>query len=595
MSLQALDSNDAIARISAGLEIRGCDLAEVDLSGLTLPGLQIINCSIGTFLANGAVFEGPVDFVGSTVGVSPSNVKRADGPETSSLPSTAAASFRNVVFRSPVRFTATTFHEFADFSATTFNNGADFCDATFEEKAEFLNAFFAGRIRFEKTRFAGQVDFSDSDFDEEASFRGARFEGDADFAEAEFVSAEFQDALFGAAADFRATLFGGWADFSRVAFHAALDISHARFDSGADFCEARFLANTKMESAIFGKDCNFAEARFSQDVNLDRVVWKQHADFRSCQFEGTFSCRGSTLDRGFFGRGVFQHWADLSEFNANELDFRETTFRTGLAMTRADLGNTTFEEAQVLGPADFTGSVFSAMANFQKAHLSDACFKSVQFSGPVTFQESTIAGKGDFNQAKFLGTTCFLNFSTADLLLSWEQVRGSLRSEATRNYDEARMEYGFLKNHFERHNEYDDMDNAHRMFKRCERKSKPFARGRPYRYFSKPLNALLLDLGSGYGTKPMNVGVLTLVTIVLFATVYAMFSQQIMLGGETAAGLQDFGFHLYYSFVVFISVGAENLHPDYLGWLKYVVAAEGFSGFFLMTLFVVTFTRKVIR
>lgn len=594
MKLQALDSVTARENLIAGKGIFDCDLQEIDISGLILPGLQIHNSRVGSLVADGAVFEGPVELAGTRVGLPP-EAGRVPGPDSDIGSESILTSFRNAVFQDSASVIGSEFLGMADFTGCKFNGGAEFCETVFAEEAVFLNAYFAGRILFDGVKFAGRVDFSDSDFDEEASFRRARFEGETDFAEAEFVSAEFQDAWFGGNADLHATLFGGWADFSRTEFRSSLDFSRARFNRGADFCEAKFRASISFEASNFVQDCNFAEAEFHGLVDFDQVECQQHADFRDCSFAGPFTSRGATLGRIFLGRSVFGAAVDMSECTARELSLRGSTLECGLTLRRAEIETVSLEEARLGGPADFLETRFQGTAVFDQAHFADAWFKGVQFSGFVSFLSATFSGKGDFSQAEFLGTTCFLNASSEDLLLTWEQVRGSLRSERERDFEKARREYGLLKNLFERHNEYDDMDSAHRMFKRCERKAKQFSRKRPYRYLSKPLNALFLDLGSGYGTRPMNVGVFTLLTIAFFAMVYSMFSNQILLGGETAAGFQDLGFHLYYSFVVFISIGAENVHPDYHDWLKYVVAAEGFSGFFLMTLFVVTFTRKVIR
>ncbi|MBM4354939.1 MAG: hypothetical protein FJ109_14320, partial [Deltaproteobacteria bacterium] len=139
-------------------------------------------------------------------------------------------------------------------------------------------------------------------------------------------------------------------------------------------------------------------------------------------------------------------------------------------------------------------------------------------------------------------------------------------------------------------NAYDDMDEAYRMFKRCSRK----ARTGVLAELLRPLDYCLLDMGAGYGTRPWNITVLVGALVTLFAGCYFAFSDQVLDGG-LRAGPQSFGYYLFYSLATFMTIGAENLHPDYQNWLKYVVAFEGFCGFFLMTLFVATFTRKVIR
>ncbi len=111
----------------------------------------------------------------------------------------------------------------------------------------------------------------------------------------------------------------------------------------------------------------------------------------------------------------------------------------------------------------------------------------------------------------------------------------------------------------------------------------------------KVFNLIILDLGSGYGTRPFNIALTTLIVILLFGVFYSFFSDQIIIGDPQTSPIKNLVFCIYFSFLSFVTLGAENLYPDYAGWLKYVVAAQAFLGFFLMTLFVATFTRKVIR
>ncbi|MDZ7375076.1 MAG: ion channel, partial [candidate division KSB1 bacterium] len=111
-------------------------------------------------------------------------------------------------------------------------------------------------------------------------------------------------------------------------------------------------------------------------------------------------------------------------------------------------------------------------------------------------------------------------------------------------------------------------------------------------------NFLILDLGSGYGTRPMNIAITTLIIILLFGGIYYLGSDQIMVAGNPlslSSPIERLVFCLYFSAVSFVTLGAENLSPNYYSWLKYVVTFQAFLGFFLMTLFVATFTRKVIR
>ena len=75
----------------------------------------------------------------------------------------------------------------------------------------------------------------------------------------------------------------------------------------------------------------------------------------------------------------------------------------------------------------------------------------------------------------------------------------------------------------------------------------------------------------------------------------ATFPGHIVSASGSLSLLQHVGLCIYYSFVTFVTIGAENVHPRYGGWMPLVVGLQGFSGLFLMTLFVATFTRKILR
>lgn len=107
----------------------------------------------------------------------------------------------------------------------------------------------------------------------------------------------------------------------------------------------------------------------------------------------------------------------------------------------------------------------------------------------------------------------------------------------------------------------------------------------PYRFLS-----FLFDLLCGYGEKPYNVLIWWFVTISLFAIAYGS------MGGPSGNGETDLWDSLYFSGVTFTTLGFGDLHPDPGSTImKLFAAGEAFIGAFLMSLFVVCLTRKLMR
>ncbi len=115
------------------------------------------------------------------------------------------------------------------------------------------------------------------------------------------------------------------------------------------------------------------------------------------------------------------------------------------------------------------------------------------------------------------------------------------------------------------------------------------------RFFSK-----FIDLFCGYGERPVNVIIFSLILIFVCAIAY------FLLG--TTSGGEEMGFStsqnwttnvghflnsLYYSVVTFTTLGYGDITP--VGGSRLVAAIEAFTGSFTLALFVVVFVKKMTR
>ncbi len=103
----------------------------------------------------------------------------------------------------------------------------------------------------------------------------------------------------------------------------------------------------------------------------------------------------------------------------------------------------------------------------------------------------------------------------------------------------------------------------------------------------------VMRLLCGYGEKPLRVVVSGISVLFVLALIY-FFSRGVAPYNFT---IEAFSSSLYYSAVSFIALGYGPWFSanSVRSWVQGVGVAEAFSGVFMMALFLVTFTRKMIR
>ena len=110
----------------------------------------------------------------------------------------------------------------------------------------------------------------------------------------------------------------------------------------------------------------------------------------------------------------------------------------------------------------------------------------------------------------------------------------------------------------------------------------------------------MVDLFCGYGEKPINVIVFSLLLIFVCATIYffmgIMGSEGEIIFQSTQSlvkGLTNFLYCIYFSVVTFTTLGYGDISP--IGWTRMIASIEAFMGSFILALFVVVFVKKMTR
>lgn len=292
-------------------------------------------------------------------------------------------------------------------------------------------------------------------------------------------------------------------------------------------------------------------------------------------------------------------------------------------------------EVKLLGttfhkPARFVGSEFLREANFFAATFTaGADFSGAHFHGPVDFRGATVGGPLNFLRANFdnglelkfarfesdatvnLAETKFHSSNVMGGSLSMGRAqfrRGIIAGEQSADLHAliaACEQYGELEANFASQGSPDSTqsrDLCHYRYMDLRRRT-THSRRNPRRM----LDWLFLKWCFGYGVYTRRILASGLCVIALFALLYICGSLAlpaehwgIHYGPDASRQffdnnhpLDSFGTALYFSTITFATVGYGDWYPTH--WARLAAAMEGLSGIFIMSVFTVSFARKIIR
>jgi len=366
------------------------------------------------------------------------------------------------------------------------------------------------------------------------------------------------------------------------------------------------LERPEIKKAVFHGPVVFSRCEVTGlSCSRGPVVFEQSLSFKSCVL------RRSRLD-GIAIRGT--------------LSFDNSEVHGPLKLHESELGGTHAWEARFHGWVEFRRCTIAGTADFRSAHFDEGlvCNGST-FHGDVLLRGLTCGKKLDLTDARCEGLVdlskaklhdyayleglqlapgtrfAFLNAVADRLQIRPDQVQGRLQSEIEGRYGDARHEYGLLKASYQIQHRFDDEDWALHRFKVNQRRGKPRSWLRPWTKLAQLFDLVLLDWGCGYGTKPNRAVVTALVLMVLFAGVYAAGIHQFEIASPPLDHLpkDHWTNRVLFGLLTTVSVftsgfGGDQLHSAH-GWVLLPLACEALLGTLLWGLFVVAFSRKVIR
>ena len=360
-------------------------------------------------------------------------------------------------------------------------------------------------------------------------------------------------------------------------------------------------------------------------LTIDRASFADDVAFEHCTLD-----RFKATRKAAFAKGL-----DLSASTLVKTDLRGLivtgTFRCDNVRTRGRflvegakfLGRVRFWEAQFQGWTEFKGCEFVDAADFRSFHaeqgfILDKCI----FRAAALFRGVSVAKKWqadgsaeallDLSKAKLHDFVyleaidqgpqmqfAFTNALAERILVRPEQLAGRLASEMAGDHAQAMQEYGLLKRIFEGLHRYEQEDWAFYRFKVNQRLARPRNWRRPWSKLSQFGDWLLLDKGCGYGTSPSRAVRAALLIVLGFAVIYAagidlLNVEKTPFEGEPTTFSNRWMIAALTSVSAFTS-GFGDIRGAAQGWMNLPLIAESLLGTLLWGLFIVAFSRKVIR
>ncbi|VTR98119.1 hypothetical protein [Tuwongella immobilis] len=357
-------------------------------------------------------------------------------------------------------------------------------------------------------------------------------------------------------------------------------------------------------------------ATFTEDVQFFRCTLDRPDSSRKNIFAKGLDLNESTIIRGTF-RGLHVR---------GQLSCREIRAKGKLLFADAEFQKVFFWDANIEGWFEFKNCKLEGSGDFRSMQMAEGCnFIGCQFQQEFLLRGTSVTKKLDFGNSRFEKMLdlskaklydfvyleeihqgeqqqfAFENAIAERIRIRPEQVEGRLASEQTGKYESAMQEYGLLKQCFQNLHRFDQEDWAFYRFKVNQRRGVGRSWKRPWTKVGQFANWLFLDLGCGYGTNPFRAVVAAMVIILSFGLIYSVGIEQFNIDaseypfeGAVTDVVNRTVIGMMTSMAVFTSGLGDSLGRAH-GWMNLPLIVEAFLGTLLFGLFIVAFSRKVIR
>ncbi|HVL13805.1 MAG TPA: hypothetical protein VM529_14650 [Gemmata sp.] len=365
------------------------------------------------------------------------------------------------------------------------------------------------------------------------------------------------------------------------------------------------LVQPEIGPATFKGDLTFAGCHIDRPTFTRRVTVEGNFAFNNCTVSKGLIARLAVKGKAFLGNSTYR----------GKFTFADCEFADKVSLW----------EARFECWADFKGCLFAGEADFRSLHADQGLvLTKCEFAGDFLFRGATVCKKFqadgskfakalDLSKAKFhdyaylegvqLGPEARLAFANAvgeRLLVRPDQVEGRLASELAGQHQQAMHEYGFLKKCYQSQHRFTDEDWAFYRFKVNQRLAGAATWNRPWTKLRRFGDWLFLDIGCGYGTNPVRAVRMALVIVLGFALLYAIdvdgfHNEKVPYPDQEVTSFANRAMIGLTTSVAVFTSGLGAVRELAKGWMNVPVMIESVLGTLLFGLFIVAFSRKVIR
>ncbi|MGE0434426.1 MAG: ion channel [Planctomycetota bacterium] len=427
---------------------------------------------------------------------------------------------------------------------------------------------------------------------------------------------------------FSDTVFNGPVNCYRMKCGNHLRAVNTKFLQMASFRDTQAHDSADFRNAEFQEPADFRRGYFRQWAIFFSAKLLKGADFFGARFEG--EC---LFNRGISAR---RNWGDQLLDNAatvgGPLSFSGAYFYRSAVFDGVTFPDAVdFDHAYFAEPGSFCECEFKALADYSDVLVTQELdFSKSTFHGLLTLEQANISGPIDLGSCRLTRFACAGAQLDCLIVERWQienAIDCELRDGTKKPPAEQREEYTLLKASFSRRGKLDEEDWAHACFKRAQRRAllqridgtgpepkvEASENNKRWMRVKSTIEMVIFDWFTEYGTNPNRTFFLALLMIACFGLFYTaadLMGEPLVWSGDEFTGTYENGVlvgwenqsvvsrlfkNTYFSFMAFTTMGFGDVHPNFDGWVKFIVAIEAFLGVFLMTLFVGTYARKIIR
>ena len=323
---------------------------------------------------------------------------------------------------------------------------------------------------------------------------------------------------------------------------------------GAVNAESSCLIHTSFYESVFEQTVNFGYASFIGDATFQGTEFRKNSKWNSVKIDGA-------------GTYIGTWWGEKADFRqvnvSNDLNFSGSTFESDLLLIGAVIGlNLNLDNCTFHAKTDLSNIMSGRNISILNVNLADT--QSFRFA----------------------------NTTTPGLNIEGTTMEGHIYPENAGEYARAAKEYAFLRTTFQKMNRFDEEDWAYYQFKRMQRKGTPLGLN-PLNWIKRILEYLFLDIGCGYGTKPFRTLGVVAALVFTFGVCYSALGSV----GNADFGISNPKLHNFLNAMntslIAFSGGYGDLQIS--GISRLLAMMEYMIGVIFMGLFVVSFSRKIIR